>query len=99
MVKVFTPNKHGMIEFTKEELESLLNEVWQDGYSCNNRYWWTSPTWTASDKTQPYRPEITCDGAITHHGKPPEVVYANGGIYTDKTKEVTQTTTTAHGGD
>ena len=93
MVKVFTPNKHGMIEFTKEELESLLNEVWQDGYSCNNRYWWTSPTWTTTDHT------VTCDGnAIVHHGKPPEVVYANGGIYTDKAKEVTQTTTTAYGG-
>lgn len=73
MVKIFTPNKNGKIEFTKEELEALLNEVWQDGYSQNRQYWWTSQTWTASDKTHPYRPEITCDGAITHHGEPPTV--------------------------
>lgn len=74
MVKIFTPNKNGKIEFTKEELEALLNEVWQDGYTQNRQYWWTSPTWTATNKTQPYRPEITCDGAITHHGEPPTVM-------------------------
>ena len=68
MVKVFTPNKNGKIEFTKEELEALLNEVWQDGYSQNRQYWWTPPTWTALN-----RPGTTCDGAITHHGEPPTV--------------------------
>lgn len=43
MVKVFTPNKNGKIEFTKEELEALLNEVWNDGY--NHHWYWTSPTY------------------------------------------------------
>ena len=47
MVKVFTTNKNGKIEFTEEELEKLLNEVWNDGYSHNNRYWWTSPSITS----------------------------------------------------
>ena len=44
MIKVFTPNKDGKIEFTKDELEKLLNEVWWDGRNTNN-YWWTSPSW------------------------------------------------------
>ena len=44
MVKVFSTNKNGKIEFTEKELENLLNEVWNDGYNHNsNRYWWTSP--------------------------------------------------------
>jgi hypothetical protein len=38
MVKVFTPNKNGKIEFTKKELENLLNEVWRDGYNSNTNY-------------------------------------------------------------
>ena len=44
MVKVFTPNKDGKIEFTKDELEKLLNEVWWDGKS-HATYTWTSPYW------------------------------------------------------
>ena len=46
MVKVFTTNEHGKIEFTKQELETLLNEVWNDGYNRHSSYWWTSPTIT-----------------------------------------------------
>ena len=44
MVKVFTTNSDGKIEFTKDELEKVLNEVWRDGYNSNTSYWWTSPT-------------------------------------------------------
>lgn len=44
MVKVFTTNSNGKIEFTKDELEKLLNEVWQDGCDSNKSLWWTSPT-------------------------------------------------------
>ena len=43
MVKVFTTNANGKIEFTKDELETLLNEVWNDGYNRHGTYWWTSP--------------------------------------------------------
>ena len=58
MVKVFIPNKDGKIEFTRMELETLLNEVWQDGYNSNHWYW-NSPT--------PYynSPLITTDHTIT----------------------------------
>lgn len=44
MIKVFTLNKEGKIEFTKGELESLLNEVWNDGK--NQNWYWHSPSIT-----------------------------------------------------
>lgn len=47
MVKVFTTNSDGKIEFTKDELEKVLNEVWRDGYNTNISYWWSSPTITS----------------------------------------------------
>lgn len=47
MVKIFTPNKAGKIEFTKTELENLLNEVWLDGYNAN-KYYWNSPQWISA---------------------------------------------------
>lgn len=47
MVKIFTPNKNGKIEFTKKELEELLNEVWRDGYNSNHYWTWYSP-WSYS---------------------------------------------------
>ena len=52
MVKVFTTNKNGKIEFTEKELENLLNEVWNDGYrSDTKRYWWYSPITTGTITT------------------------------------------------
>ena len=54
MVKVFTTNSDGKIEFTKEELETLLNEMWQDGYNAkqtiNAPYTWRD---TTAPKTTP----------------------------------------------
>lgn len=72
MVKVFTPNKNGKIEFTKDELEALLNEVWQDGYSSNRQYWWASPTLVNAPDINP---TITCD-SITAKGEPHTVTLA-----------------------
>ena len=43
IVKVFQTNKNGKIEFTKEELETLLNEVYWDGYRNNSIWTWTTP--------------------------------------------------------
>lgn len=54
MIKAFYLNKKGKIEFTKEELEKLLNEVWYDGknsavFTWNSPYYWsTSPTITCT---------------------------------------------------
>lgn len=53
MVKVFTTNSNGKIEFTKDELEKLLNEVWQDGYDSNKSLWWTSPETTRGLRLSP----------------------------------------------
>lgn len=56
MIKVFTTNKDGKIELTKEELKSLLDEAYWDGYKANpGTYTYTSPyVWsctTASNAT------------------------------------------------
>ena len=44
MIKVFTLNKNNKIELTKEELESLLNESYWEGYNKKNYWTYTSPT-------------------------------------------------------
>ena len=46
MIKVFTVNGNGKIEFTKAELEKLLNEVYAEGQNdcnCGKNFTWTSP--------------------------------------------------------
>ena len=49
-VKVFKANKAGKIEFTRCELEKLLNETYHEGYTdgenhAKSNYWtWTSPS-------------------------------------------------------
>ena len=44
-VKVFQSNHNGKIEFTRAELEKLLNEVYTNGYNeGKSSHWtWTSP--------------------------------------------------------
>ena len=53
MIKCFTKNKDGKIEFTEKELEKLLNEIYKSGYDEANskHYWWTSPYYYS---TTPY---------------------------------------------
>lgn len=48
MVKVFKFGENNKVEFTQSELESLLNEVYNNGYldGRNSKdYTWTSPSW------------------------------------------------------
>ena len=51
-VKVFQTNSNGKIEFTRAELEKLLNDTYKEGHrdgeaKANNSYWtWTAPTLT-----------------------------------------------------
>ena len=48
MYKVFKLNKNDKIEFTKDELKSLLDEVYREGEKNNNDkyYYWNPPyTW------------------------------------------------------
>ena len=42
-VKIFQPNVYGKIEFTREELERLLNEMYEEGRKDSERLPWTSP--------------------------------------------------------
>ena len=46
MYKVFTVNKNGKIELTKEELQKLLDDSYWEGYRANTgTYVYTSPSW------------------------------------------------------
>jgi hypothetical protein len=67
-IKVFTMpvNNSGKIEFTKQELEKLLNDVYNDGYKqgesdAKGNYWTWCPTITStSDSTSnTIKPSIT----------------------------------------
>jgi len=62
MVKVFTTNSNGKIEFTKDELEKLLNEVWRDGYDSNKSLWWPSSPTTPVGRLSPGEEsmQLTC---------------------------------------
>ena len=60
-VKVFESNHNGKIEFTRAELEKLLNEVYNDGYNeGKSSHWtWTSP----SISTTPYYASTSTNSA------------------------------------
>jgi hypothetical protein len=51
-VKVFQPNLHGKIEFTRVELEKLLNEVYDGGFRDGEAAQREKSSWTW---TSPYR--------------------------------------------
>lgn len=63
IVKVFQKNKNGKIEFTKEELETLLNEIYWDGYRANSTWTWTTPlsypTYTTADNLKTNTTTVT----------------------------------------
>ena len=64
-VKVFKTNKAGKIEFTRCELEKLLNETYREGYAdgenhAKSNYWtWTSPSISVTNT--PYCGTVTYD--------------------------------------
>ena len=50
-VKVFYPNREGKIEFTRQELEKLLDEVYREGQkdcNCSKSLTWTTPYYNNS---------------------------------------------------
>ena len=57
MVKVFQSNANGKIEFTRAELEKLLNEIYKAGHDAgysegkSNQWTWTSPYLSTSTST------------------------------------------------
>lgn len=73
MIKVFTTNKNNKIEFTKEELQKLLDEAYWDGYRANSGTWtYTTPNYnpfrwditTASSGNNQYT--VTCNDSINN---------------------------------
>lgn len=56
-IKIFTPNEYGRIELTKEELEKLLNESYQQGWNDKPYYgsyrYYPAVTY-CSNSTNPY---------------------------------------------
>lgn len=70
-IKVFEPNRYGKIEFTRAELEKLLNEVYTDGYKegeydARSHSWtWTSPYLSTTTRSSSITNNATIDPAIT----------------------------------
>ena len=78
-VKVFQTNSNGKIEFTRAELEKLLNDTYKEGHrdgeaKANSSYWtWTAPVLTSTPsityggnstiRTTPDSATITCTNA------------------------------------
>ena len=80
MTKTFKTNKNGKIEFTKRELEKLLDEIWRDGYNSNNTYTWSSPYWWPTTTTYPYNPitwTYLSDGTINCETKEVDSITTN----------------------
>ena len=83
MIKVFTVNGNGKIEFTKTELERLLNEVYAEGQkncNCGNTITWTSPyvapylnSTTATNLTTENNNEESCECANPSHKAYPSI--------------------------
>ena len=67
MIKVFTVNGNGKIEFTKAELEKLLNDTYAEGQrncKCGNTITWTNPYIT------PYISTTSNDTDASHASAP-----------------------------
>lgn len=88
-VKVFQPNSHGKIEFTRAELEKLLNEVYDGGFRDGEAAQREKSTWTW---TSPYRysDSITltngtnCTNTIDNHTQPIDKLTCTNNSATNK---------------
>lgn len=72
-VKVFYPNKNDKIEFTRDELEKLLDEVYSEGFSDGKKSYWTyttpNITWTNSSGNGNYNTITTSSKDGNNVGK------------------------------
>ena len=46
LIKYFYPNKDDKIEFTKQELEKLINDIYEEGRMDGTKVWVGNPTIT-----------------------------------------------------
>ena len=71
MIKVFTTNNEDKIEFTKDELQRLLQESYNEGYAegCKNVNHYFYPYWNRPYWGYPYitTSDDTCN-TITYYG-------------------------------
>lgn len=88
-IRVFYPNKDNKIAFTKEQLEKLLSEVYDEGHADGYNKGWASthPVGTTYPYT-PYRDTSTGTGTTKEF----TTITYNGGEY------ATSSTTTATSG-
>ena len=71
MTKTFKLNENGKIEFTKEELNTLLDEVWNNGYDSNTNYVWESPyRWQRWWETPYYYSPVVTTPYVTWSSSP-----------------------------
>lgn len=81
-IKVFEPNRYGKIEFTRAELEKLLNEVYTDGYR-EGEYDARSRSWTWAN------PCLNTHGISTTNATvDPAITLTSTNCATDKTEAV-----------
>ena len=66
MIKIFTPNENGKIELTKEEIESLLKEAYEEGKSSLVHFVPYNTGFGGGDV-----PVISCDKDWFSTGTPP----------------------------
>ena len=98
-IKIMYPNNKGKIELSKEELEKLLNEAYNEGYSDGHRYYGyagsistTTPyyyggTVTGLNSTKPSYDSIEICGSVSN-------ITANS-VLTSTAEEVNINTTEA----
>lgn len=69
-VHIFVPNKYGKIELTKEELEKLLNESYNQGWNDKpGGYYYNQPYYTLTGCSSAYDSATTIDTATTAAGE------------------------------
>ena len=84
-IKVFYPNEKGNIELTKEKLEGLLNEAYNEGYrdgKNSNGYYCSGIT------TTPYRTSVS--------GRAADIAYLNGDAIKCNGNPITSTADTVN---
>ena len=66
-IKVFYPNQQGKLEFTKKELEELLNEAYHEGYQDGDRkHWFSYPYYNYNSVTSlSSSPDLVSKGSDT----------------------------------
>lgn len=73
-VKVFESNQKGKVEFTRAELEKLLNEIYMDGYRegeahRSNTWTWTEPYCNYADYMTAITGDSNSSNTISISGK------------------------------